>query len=169
MNAPVIEAGDSSPLVPPGTRVAHISAPVMNAVGAVLLLALSAWLWIGAADIEQVGGGVLGPDGFPRLVAALLAACCLVLLIQSVRGAITRSGQTVAISRPFQVLAAIGLVCAYPPLIGALGYYLATALWMVPFLMLAGMRRWIGILASVAGFLLFAKVLFQMALGIPLP
>lgn len=169
MSTPVIDAGRASAVVPGRTREAHISAPLMNAVGALLLLALSAWLWIGAADIEAVGGGVLGPDGFPRLVAMLLAACCLVLLVQSVRGAIARSGAIVAISRPFQVLAAVVLVCIYPLLIGALGYYPATALWMVPFLLLAGMRQPIGILASVAGFLLFTKVLFQMVLGIPLP
>ena len=71
--------------------------------------------------------------------------------------------------RPLAVLAAILLICGYPALISAVGYYLATAIWMVPFLLLAGMRRPVGIVASVAGFLLFTKVLFQMVLGTPLP
>ena len=152
-----------------GTRVAHVSAPLMNAVGALLLLALAGWLWIGAGDIESVGGDVLGPDAFPRLVAALLGGCCLVLLGQAASGAMSRSGTSIAISRPIQVLAAVVLVCVYPPMIGWLGYYPATAVWMVPFLLLAGMRKPVGIAASAAGFLVFTKVLFQMVLGIPLP
>lgn len=169
MNTPLIDTSRASTAAPAMTRVAHLSAPLMNGLGAVLLLALSAWLWIGAADIESVGGSMLGPDSFPRLVAALLAGCCLLLLAQSVRAAIARSGASVAISRPFQVLAAIVLVCVYPPVIGVLGYYPATALWMPPFLLLAGMRHPVGVLASVCGFLLFTKVLFQMVLGTPLP
>lgn len=169
MSTKLVEARQGTGVDSTATRVAAISAPLANGTGALLLIALAAWLWIGAADIDAVGGGGLGPDTFPRLVAALLALCCLVLLIQSVRGALSRSGGSIEVSRPVQVVAAIVLVCVYPPLIGALGYYLATVLWMPPFLFLAGMRKPIGILASVAGFLLFAKVMFQMALGIPLP
>lgn len=169
MRAPAVDAGRAPVVAPEGTRIAHISAPLLNAAGALLLLALSAWLWIGAADIESVGGGVLGPDGFPRLVAALLGLCCLVLLVQSIRMAVARSGASVAVSRPLQVLAGAVLVCLYPLLIGVLGYYAATALWMAPFLLLAGMRNPIALVASVGGFLLFTKVLFSMALGIPLP
>ena len=150
-------------------RVALLPAALMNALGAALLLALAVWLWLGAADIETTGDGALGADSFPRLVAALLGAGCLALLAQSVRGMMAGAGGGIAVSRPLQVLAAAGLVCLYPALIGWLGYYLATPLWMAPFLVLAGMRSPLGIAASVAGFLLFTKVLFQMALAIPMP
>lgn len=169
MSTPLVEAGRAPGVDPTATRVAAISASMANGIGALLLMALAAWLWIDAAYIDAVGGGGLGPDSFPRLVAALLALCCLVLLIQSVRGAFSRSVGSITVSRPIQVVAAVVLVCVYPPLIGALGYYGATVLWMPPFLILAGMRKPIGIFASVAGFLLFAKVMFQMALGIPMP
>ena len=75
----------------------------------------------------------------------------------------------IEIRHPAAVLLAVVLVAAYPTLLAYLQYYLATALWLPPFLWLAGMRRSLGIVLTTAGFLLFTKVLFQMALGTPLP
>ena len=98
----------------------------------------------------------------------LLAASSLLLVLQSARGA-TRRAAAIRIQRPFAVAGAVVLVAIYPVLIAYLGYYAATAIWMVPFLFLAGMRNPVGIVAGTAGFLLFTKVLFQMVLGTPLP
>jgi hypothetical protein len=155
--------------LPPGMTTARLPAPILNGVGALLLLALSAWLWTGAAGIEGADGSLEAPDGFPRLVSALLALSCLLLLIQSARGVLSRSAAVISIPRPAPVVMALVLVCLYPLLIEVAGYYVATAIWMVPFLLVAGMRNALGIFASVAGFLIFTKVLFQLVLGTPLP
>ncbi len=146
-----------------------MNAPLLNGIGAALLLALATWLWVGAADIDGGGVGITGPDGFPRLVAALLGASSLLLLVQSVRAARVGGSMPIVVRRPRPVVAAIVLVAIYPLLIAYLGYYVATAVWMVPFLLLAGMRHPAGLAASTLGFLLFTKVLFQMVLGTPLP
>lgn len=161
MNMPIREPGAAT--------AAKISAPLMNVIGALLLLALSAWLWIDAANIESAGDATLGADTFPRMVAALMALCCLILLAQSLRAFLAQSSARISFTRPWQVLASVGLVCIYPVLIDWLGYYVATPIWMVPFLLLAGMRNPIAVAASTAGFLLFTKVLFQTVLAIPMP
>ena len=147
---------------------ARIPAALANGAGAALLLALAAFMWLGAADIEGGGNGLVGPDGFPRLIAALLGAGSLALLLLSIRD-LRRGVAPIVITRPLAVAGAIVLVALYPVLITVLGFYAATVIWMVPFLLLAGMRSLIGIAASVAGFLLFTKVLFEMVLGTPLP
>jgi hypothetical protein len=146
-----------------------LNGPLLNGIGAALLLALATWLWVGAADIDGGGGGMTAPDGFPRLVAVLLGASSLLLLVQSIRAARERGWAPIVVRRPRPVVAAIVLVAVYPLLIATLGYYVATAAWMVPFLLLAGMRHPAGIAASTLGFLLFTKVLFQTVLGTPLP
>ena len=161
----------STPHPEASARGTALPAPLLNGIGGVLMIALAAWLWVGAADIEGAGTGTLGPDGFPRLVAALLGLSSLVLVVRSVRAA--RSGQEltamIRVPRLQAMAAAILLVAVYPVLIAYLGYFAATTVWMLPFLWVAGMRSPIGIVASAAGFLLFAKVLFQMVLGTPLP
>lgn len=146
-----------------------LNAPLLNGIGAVLLLVLASWLWVGATDIDGGGGGMTAPDGFPRLIAILLGASSILLLVQSVRAARAGTWAPVVVRRAQPVVAAIMLVAIYPMLIAILGYYIATAAWMVSFLLLAGMRHPAGIAASTLGFLLFTKVVFQTVLGTPLP
>lgn len=153
-----------------GVQGTALPGPLLNGIGGLLMTGLATWLWVGAADIDGAGDGPLGPDGFPRLVAALLGLTSLVLVAQSAwaaRGGLRQVA--IRVQRLPAVGAAILLVGAYPVLISYLGYYAATAVWMLPFLWVAGMRHPAGIVASAAGFLLFAKVLFQMVLGTPLP
>ena len=147
---------------------ASLPAPLLNAIGGLLLLAFAIWLWFGAAAIDGAGQGLVGPDGFPRIVAVLLAVSSVLLVLQSARVAKGRVA-AIRVQRPAAVAGAIVLVVIYPVLIAYLGYYAATAIWMLPFLFLAGMRNPVRIVAGTAGFLLFTKVLFQMVLGTPLP
>ncbi len=153
----------------PAEVPARLPGPLMNAIGGLLLLALAVWLWIGASDIDGTGTGMMTPDGFPRLVAVLLGLSSLLLVLQSCRAALTGGMPAAVVPRHLPVVGAIVLIAVYPAMIVHLGFYLATAVWMAPFLLLAGMRSPVGIGASIVGFLLFTKVLFDMVLGTPMP
>jgi hypothetical protein len=146
-----------------------IPAWLLNAAIAALLVAMAAWLWIGAEDIADTGG-VVGPAGFPRAIAILLGGSALLVLFQAAHSArLADRHALVRVHRPVSVGLAIVLVVLYPLLISKVGYYIATAVWLAPFLVVCGMRSVLGVFATTAGFLLFTKVLFQMVLGTPLP
>jgi len=154
----------------PASSVWNIPAPLLNGIGGAALLGMAGWLWLGASDIDGAGNGLMGPDGFPRAVAILLAATSLMVVAQAVRSAVSGAQPApIQIRRPVSVLLAIVLVTAYPVLVTQLHYYVGTAIWLVPFLWVSGMRKPTGIALTTGGFLLFTKVLFQMVLGTPLP
>jgi hypothetical protein len=50
-----------------------------------------------------------------------------------------------------------------------LGYFVGSALWMPALFVVAGYRKPLGIVLLAAGFLAFAKVAFEMILGVRLP
>jgi len=161
---------DTAPLAEPGVATWNIPAPLLNGIGGLALLGMAGWLWIGASYIDGAGDGLMGPDGFPRAIAVLLAATSLMVVAQAVRSAVSVAlSAPIQIKRPVCVLLAIVLVAAYPLLVTHLHYYIGTAIWLVPFLWLSGMRKPVGIALTTAGFLLFTKVLFQTVLGTPLP
>lgn len=153
-----------------GDAAWHLPAPLLTAAGGMTLFGMAVWLWIGAAQIDGAGSGVTGPDGFPRAIAILLGASSLVMVGQAFRAAIGGTQtEMVEIRRPAPVLAALVLVAVYPFLLDRLHYYVATTIWLAPLLWLTGMRKPLWIVVTTAAFLLFTKVLFEMALGVPMP
>lgn len=148
----------------------RIAAPLLDAGIGGLMLVIALWFWVKAAAIQSHSRGLMGPLAFPKGISALLAVCALLLIGRSLipsRAAV--AGALVTIERPWFVLAAMGMTIGYPLLIGALGYYLATGLWLPPFLWIAGYRKPVGMALATLGFLIFTRIIFQHVLGTPMP
>ncbi len=156
---------------PPRDGVLAIPSVVLEGAVGVFMLALAAWFWFESYSIEtRTPSSLSGPVAFPRGVAAMLAVCSALLVWRAVVARL-RTGQSriIPVERPLPVLAAMGLVVLYPLLLEWLGYYVATGLWLPVLLWVSGYRRPLGLALVSLGFLAFTKVVFQQALGTPLP
>ena len=119
-----------------------------------------------ALRFEEADHTGVGPATFPMGIAILLAICAAML---AGRGVLTFSGRAenlpVHIGRPWWVALGIALITAFPALMTAADYYIATAIWLPAFLFVAGYRKPFGIGLVTLGFLAFAKVAFEIILG----
>jgi hypothetical protein len=139
-------------------------------VAGLAVVTAAAWFVIQALGFEEADHTGVGPATFPVGIAILLGMCGAVLAI---RGMLAGAGKALAppveIGRPAWVIAGIALVAAFPWLMTAAGYYVTVALWLPAFLLVAGYRKPVGIVLVTLGFLAFAKVAFEMILGVRLP
>ena len=152
-------------------RVLAIPAVVLETAVGVFMLAVASWFWIDSYSIEtRAPGSLSGPVAFPRGVAAMLAICSVLFIWRSVVARI-RMGHSreIPVERPASVFLSMVLVVVYPLLLEWLGYYVATGVWLPVLLWVSGYRRPLGIALVSLGFLAFTKVVFQQALGTPLP
>lgn len=152
-------------------RALTIPSVVLDSAIGVSMLAVALWFWLGASSIQTRSPfSLVGPAAFPRAISVLLAVCSLLFVGRSVASRLRTGISTkVAIDRPVHVFAAMALVAAYPLLIDALGYYIATGLWLPVFLWVSGYKRPLGIVLVSIGFLVFTKIVFDKLLGTPLP
>lgn len=152
------------------SRLLSLPVPLLDVLVGAIFMLMALFLWIGANYIDRSNTGLVGPGGFPRGVALIFGA---VSLAMALRGAIelrsSRSAATVEFVQPFGVVAAMIMVVAYPFLLGFFNYYLVTGPWLIALFLITGFRRPLPMLLCAAGFLVFAKLVFEMLMGIPLP
>ncbi len=160
-------AGAASPVARGG--VLRLPAFALDAAVGAVMLGIALWFWLEAAAIESRSRGLMSPLAFPKGISAMLALCAVLMIGRSLVPAARAGSATVAVERPWFVLAAMGMAILYPLLLGWLGYYLATGLWLPPFLWIAGYRRPVGLAVATLGFLVFTRVIFQQVLGTPMP
>jgi putative tricarboxylic transport membrane protein len=136
---------------------------VSDRVAGAVFLALAAWIWWKAGSFRLAFGDPVGPSAFPRLVAAPMAFCALVLLVAPDAepdwprgGALLRQG------------AALATLLAYPALLAPLGFPLATAAAVAALARTLG-AGWGAGLAAGAAMGLGLWALFDPLLGLPLP
>lgn len=143
---------------------------VGDALAGAALLAFAVTFWVLGADIDDGGGYGVGAATFPRGIALLLGIGALVLLANGLVHLFgPPSGHRVTIGRPLHVIAGMGLMLAFAPAMRHLGYYPTMGVFLAALLWVADCRRLLHILAYVAGFLLFSRIVFEMILSIPLP
>lgn len=156
----------------PGHAGLVVRAGVVETLVAVALIAVAVWLWLGSYDFEEAGRGLMGPAAFPRGVALLLGIASLALgakgLAQVVRPA-KQAAAPIVVRRPGAVMLTAVLVVLYPFLLPHFGFYPTTGVWLLAFLWCAGQRNILWGLVTVLAFLVVVKLVFQMAMGIPLP
>ncbi|MBU6257464.1 MAG: tripartite tricarboxylate transporter TctB family protein [Burkholderiales bacterium] len=172
-----IEPADGAPVARPDAVQTsavrgelQVSALVADASVALFMLALAVALWIGVGAFAPGPWRAQGAGSFPRSIALLLGLCSLLLLGRTLLAWRARTrARPLAFRRPHAVAAAMGLALAYPPLIEALGYYPATALWLPLLLWVAGCRKPKLVVLPALGFLVFSWIVFQQLLGTPMP
>jgi putative tricarboxylic transport membrane protein len=164
---------DSSPPVSaqtPWTGRLAVRSEVIDLVIGCSLVLLAATFWLVAAQFDEADTTGVGAATFPRGIAVLRGVAAIMLVARAfltLRGRLP-SGITVT-GRPGYVVAGMGLVVLFPVLMTSLGFYIGSALWMPALFLVAGYRRPLGIVLLTAGFLAFAKVAFEMTLGVRLP
>jgi hypothetical protein len=158
-----------------GTGADH--APVMRirlewadlAVGSALL-AVAVWFLVQSLSLEDFSGTAIGSADFPRGVAALLAFGVAVLLASAGwRLAHHLRAHEITVRRPWRVVAGMAMLLAFPFAMSRLGYYPTMAVWLAAFFWLADYRRPVAVIACVAGFLAFTKIVFEYLLSTPIP
>lgn len=138
-------------------------------VAGAALFAFAGLFWVLGGEIDNGGFGV-GAADFPRGIALLLGVASLILFANAVlRLARGDTQEMLCIGRPARVAVGMALLIAFPPAMSHIGYYPAMALFMAALLWVADCRSPLRIVAYVAGFLVFSKVVFEMILSIPLP
>lgn len=125
-------------------------------VGFVFLL-LSFWFPIRG----EVSAAVI-----PRLWVAGLWACCLYLLVRTLRGREDPDAPARGLSLVFEFM---GLSVGYLVLMYLVGYYLSTLLFLIAAIITLGYRRWLRLLAVAGGWVIFVYVVFFRLLYVPLP
>lgn len=139
--------------------------------GPVLVLVAAVLLFRAAGRLPVVPvPGQLGPDFWPRLVLAGLMGACVLKILEVARAGPAKPRQVAALplSAP-RLTGGIALVLGYTALTPLLGFPLATFLFLLAFMRLAGGRRpllllSVSVLGTVALLYLFVKVVY-----LPLP
>lgn len=133
------------------------------------ILGVAVWFFVTSTSLDDYSGEGIGAADFPKGIAALLGIGVLVICLSAVRRlASGGDGGMIRVRRYGHVAGGIVLLAAFPMLMTSVGYYVAMAVWLAAFLVLCGVRHPIHVVAYVAGFLLFTKVVFEMLLGTPL-
>jgi hypothetical protein len=147
-----------------------VRSEVIDLVIGSCLIGLAVAFWLGAAQFDEADASGVGAATFPRGIAVLLAVAAAMLVVRAVAALSGRIPSTITVTeRPGPVVAGMALVILFPVLVTTLGYYIGSALWMPAFFVIAGYRKPLGIVVLTAGFLAFAKVAFEMTLGVRLP
>jgi hypothetical protein len=166
----LVEDGAAAAAAREQVRGLRLRATLLEAGIGGLMFAIALWFWFGADAIQSDSRGLMSPVAFPEAISVLLALCAVLMIVRGL--APLRHAQTanyITVERPWFVLVAMGMTVIYPLLMGAFGYYLATALWLPPFLWVAGYRKPLGLAGATVGFLIFTRVIFQQLLGTPMP
>jgi hypothetical protein len=147
-----------------------IRAAIIDLTVGLALVAVAAVFWFAATEFDEADSTGIGAATFPRGIAVLLGLAAVMLAARAILSLYGRLATiTTVLSRPGHVLAGMGLVILFPILMSNLGYYIGSALWMPALFVIAGYRKPLGIVIMTAGFLVFAKVGFEMILGVRLP
>ncbi len=147
-----------------------VRAAVIDLTVGLALVAVAAVFWFAAADFDEADSTGIGAATFPRGIALLLGVAAAMLAARAIMSLSGRLPNVPSVtSRPGHVLAGMGLVILFPVLMSNLGYYIGSALWMPALFVVAGYRKPLGIVIMTAAFLVFAKVGFEMILGVRLP
>lgn len=143
----------------------RVAAPLLG-----LLLAVGLFLQTGPLD-AVAAPGQLGPGFWPRLVLAGLGLACLIKLVQAWRSAGGHVSSEAEAPAPARGRLALAMACilGYVAVTPAVGFPLATALFVVAFMAIGGARSGAGIAATAAGGTVALLYLFVKLVYLPLP
>lgn len=143
-----------------------------SVVGAGLIAFAGAILW-NAREFPSMPGDQVGPALFPQLIAAGLATCGAIFVIQAAR----RKAGTPWIELPDWIRAprqvagfavvTLGLL-AYCLLVETLGFFVCAPLLLGALLAVLGVRAWV-VPAIAIGVSVVIHFIFYKGLGVPLP
>jgi hypothetical protein len=147
-------------------------------------LVVAALLYHYAQNIEYTPRpGMLGPDFWPKIVIALMAAVCLFEIVRSFVGLKSdgggigdaleeeqpEPGEAKPQTYPWLLGGGIGLVLVYAVLVGTLGFFLSTFLFLAVFMYLGRYRNHVAIWSTSVVITLMAALIFTRFAYVSLP
>ncbi|WP_132058862.1 tripartite tricarboxylate transporter TctB family protein [Halorussus amylolyticus] len=137
-------------------------------VGAALLVALAAGVFVASRDFPSGFGGSPGAAFFPRVVAATIGTLAVVLFVRSVA---SRDPRTHRISTDDAVRFAVpvALLAAYVAAMSVLGFVLATVAFLVGLMRYSGVERYARSIPLALGVAIALHYVFREFLHVPLP
>ena len=108
-----------------------------------------------------------GAAMLPRGLLILLALCAVGLLVRSIMG--KGGNESLGIKNYGRLLMGTSLLVLYILGINAIGYYIASSLFVILVTLLLGYRKWHYIAIAAIGFSVAVYVVFEYALKIPMP
>ncbi|MCL7749227.1 tripartite tricarboxylate transporter TctB family protein [Halalkalibacter alkaliphilus] len=143
---------------------------VANIIASVIFIGIGAWFLIGTLALPTASNAAdVGPRAFPLIMSISIITFSIVLLIQSILSIKKGEQKSVKFTKLMNVTVFAGLLILYAYLVPRIGYFVSTLIFF-PFIILAtGERSWKKVVFITIGFLAFAKLAFDMLLGVPLP
>lgn len=111
----------------------------------------------------------LGPATFPIMITVIIAILAAALIYRGLKGKNNPDQPIIKIMRKNSVFVVMLLLMAYVIIMPIIGYYITTALFFPALLWFAGEKSPKNIILISIGFVVFAKTVFNMLLGVPLP
>lgn len=110
-----------------------------------------------------------GPAAFPILITITMAILSVFLLVKGIRDKNKESQIFITIKRGKSVLWVVVSLVAYVIVMPLAGYFISTVVMFPVLLYFAGEKNWKRLALLSISFVVFAKVVFQMILRVPLP
>lgn len=128
---------------------------------AIVSVAFSVWFYWLTLDFPR-GAAIL-----PRALLILFAACAAILFVRSCLG--DHTNENLGLKNRKRLLTGVGIASLYVVGIFVLGYYLASALFIITFALILGYRKSGYIAMTAILYPLSIYVVFQVFLKIPMP
>lgn len=143
---------------------------VANLIASIVFICFGMWFLTGGLALPKaVNTADVGPHAFPLIMSISIIVFSAILLVQTILSIKKGASEKVKFNKIINVVSFAGLLILYAFLVPIFGYYISTMLFL-PFLILAtGERSWKKVVFITIGFVAFAKVAFDILLGVPLP
>jgi putative tricarboxylic transport membrane protein len=136
-----------------------------NIAAGFILLTISILAYLTAAQFPTTGSET-DPGTFPMLLSIILGGLTILLLIQTAVKRTVDSDEHGPVRHP---LLSMAVILLYLLAVERVGFFIATPLIIVLFLLLSKIRNWILVVSLPIGLTLFIYVLFEKLLSVPLP
>ena len=136
---------------------------MVRVIASAFLAGSFAFLYASTLLPEPVDPADIGPAGFPRLAAILMALLATALLIHSILKPENEPTHTTSRGAIIVLLLTVAHVAA----LSAIGYLVSTFVWLAASIFALGGR--ISALIGATGFIMFVYVFFRYTFGTPLP
>ena len=161
-----------------------MGARLIRVVPHAVMLAVACWLYWVASGIDAETGGRIGPAVWPKAIIVFMGLLCMYEIVKRLvvrtdfvaKGLLSGSEMPAGVeaSAPPEnyrmLFAGIGAVAGYVFAVPWLGFFPATALFLLVFPWLGGQRRWpVLVASSLVGTFLLAVVFLRVAyISLPL-
>ena len=134
-----------------------------DAVIGIFMIAVGIFCWINTRKLDPE------VNNYTHIVLAITMILGAVLTIWSFVKKDVPAGDDVSISEFKNPMIGFVILVVYVFLMGTIGFFVSSAAFMVAFAYWMGYRRWIPIVGTTIGMLLFVYVLFNVMLKVRLP